>query len=116
MKVAEPAVIAAAAPQRDTPFNHVMDVWARWMRLKDRQHSDGEGNPTDTKEFMQLGEAVNTMVDDLPRLMWWAVYRSKGICTVWRFPDRSLADAMLEAEEKLTPKFMAHIATRRYFD
>lgn len=112
---AERAVLATP-PTVDRPFDIVMAIWARWMHLKDSQRSEAEGNPQDTKEFMALGEAVSTMVDDLPRLQWWAVLRSRGICTVWRYPHDSLMDALAEAEAILTPKLMKHIATKRYFN
>jgi hypothetical protein len=114
MNEAERAVVAIA-PTADRPFDHVMSIWARWMNLKDSQHSDGDGPNQDTKEFMALGEAVMTMVDDLPRQQWWAVLRSRGICTVWRFSETSFPDALAAAEETLMPKFLKNVATKRYF-
>jgi hypothetical protein len=114
MNTVEHAVLVEA-PKADRPFDIVMGIWARWMRLRDHQHSLSDGNPQDTKEFMALGEAVDVMVDGLPRVQWWAVHRSKGICTVWRFPEVSLMDALADAETTLTPKLMKHVATKRYF-
>lgn len=114
MNTLEHAVISEA-PKADRPFDIVMGIWARWMHLADHQHSEVEGNPQDTKEFMALGEAVSAMVDDLPRVQWWAVLKSRGICTVWRFPNDSLMDALADAEEALMPKLVKHVATRRYF-
>jgi hypothetical protein len=108
--------VRAAAPVADRPFDIVMGIWARWMRLKDQQNSSGgAAADQDTKEFMALGEAVMTMVDDLPRVQWWAVLRSRGICTVWRFPEASFPDALSMAEEIMTPKMLKNAATRRYF-
>lgn len=103
------------APQRDSPFYVVMEIWARWMRLKDQQHSSGDGNLQDTRDFMRTAEAVDAMVDDLPRVSWWAIRKSRGICTVWRYPDQSYADALQAAEQALIPKMKNHIAVRRYF-
>jgi hypothetical protein len=115
MKVIE-SEVTQAAPERDTPFNVVMKIWARWMTLADRQEPGGWGHPQDIKEFMRTGEAVDAMIDDLPRVQWWAVRKAHGIATVWRFPDLSFADAMAEAEEKLTAKMLLCVDTRRYFN
>lgn len=85
------------------------------MHLTDQQHSGGDANLQDTRDFMRTAEAVDVMVDDLPRVNWWAVRKSQGLCTVWRFPDSSYADALLDAERLLVPKMKNHIAVRRYF-
>lgn len=106
----------SSAPVSDRPFDVVMRIWALWMNLKDAQHSAAEAPSQDTKEFMALGEAVMAMVDDLPRQQWWAVLRSRGICTVWRFNEASFPDALAAAEEALTPKMRKNVATRRYFN
>ncbi|ATQ77887.1 hypothetical protein CR152_27830 [Massilia violaceinigra] len=115
MNIAESAVVEAA-PERESPFNVVMGIWARWMRLADQQHPGGDANLQDTRDFMRTAEAVNVMVDGLPRVNWWAVKKSQGICTVWRFPDSSYADALQGAEVALVPKMKNHIAVRRYFN
>ncbi|MFC6520117.1 hypothetical protein ACFQAT_10385 [Undibacterium arcticum] len=98
-----------------SPFDEVMNIWVRWVNLKDFQHSDGDGNLQDTKDFMRAGEAVEAMINDLPRHQWWAIRKSKGISTVWIFPHLSLLDTLEQAEKILTPKMQNHIATRRYF-
>lgn len=100
---------------QQTPYDTCMGIWAEWMRLSDQQHSTGFGNPQDVKEFMAAGLATDAMINDLPRHLWWAVRKARGICTVWNFPNLSLADALAQAEEKLTPKMRANVATRRYF-
>lgn len=99
-----------------TPFGEVMSIWTRWMALKDQQHTGGDSNLQDSRDFMRTGEAVEVMINDLPRIQWWAVRKSRGIATVWIFPNTSLSEAMERAEEILTPKMRAHIATRRYFN
>jgi hypothetical protein len=108
--------VLVSAPQADRPFDVVMGIWARWMKLKDSQSSGGDAATQDTKEFMALGEAVMVMLDGLPRIQWWAVMRSRGICTVWRFPEAAFPDALAGAEETLMPKLLKHVATRRFFD
>lgn len=108
-------VAPEAAPERDSPFNQALAVWASWISLADRQEAGGWSNSQDTKDFMKTGEAVETMINDLPRVQWWAVRKSRGIATVWRFPELSLADAMADAETTLTPKLRNNLATRRFF-
>jgi hypothetical protein len=100
---------------QQSPYEQLLSMWAAWMRLADHQHSLAEGHPQDTKEFMAAGEAVNTMIDDLPRYQWWAIRKSRNICTVWNFPNVSLDEALAQAEAILTPKLKAGAATKRYF-
>lgn len=115
MIVAENVAAIQSAPERDTPFNRVMKVWASWMSLKDQQEPQGWSHPQDAKEFMRTGEAADTMINDLPRAQWWAVRKARGIATVWRFPELSLPDAMEAAEMTLTVKMAINVDTRRYF-
>lgn len=105
------------APERDSPYNLVMGIWVRWMRLPDVPTTRGDGNLQDTKEFMMAGEAVDVMVGDLPRVQWWAIHKARGLSTsVWRFPDTSIADAIEDAEGNLIPKMRKHIALKRFFN
>lgn len=99
----------------ETGFNKVMKTWARWMTLQDHQQSNGWANPQDVKEFMACGSAVENMIDNLPRIQWWAVRKAFGIATVWRFPDYSYEQALEEAERALSTTMQRNIATRRYF-
>jgi len=98
-----------------TPFNRLMDIWVRYVSLSDRADPDGDSNLQDTKDFMRAGEAVEAMINDLPRYQWWAIRKSRGISTVWLFPNLSILDALDAAEKILTPKMSQHIATRRFF-
>lgn len=111
----EQGIAVVEAPQADSPFVTVMKIWVRWMSLADRQESGGWSNPQDCKEFMRTGEAVDAMINDLPRIQWWAIRKAHGISTVWRYPDASLADELLSAEAVLTPKMLRNVDTRRYF-
>ena len=103
-------------PAETTPFGRVMSVWARWIALRDYQETSGDANLQDTRDFMRTGEAVETMVNNLPRHQWWAIRKSRGISTVWIFPNLSLEQALADAEKILTPKMKEHLATRRYFN
>lgn len=105
----------AAEVVQDSPFNKVMKTWARWMTLADHQQSNGWAHPQDVKEFMACGSAVETMIDNLPRIQWWAVRKAFGIATVWRFPEHSYEQVLEEAQRTLSQAMQRSIATRRYF-
>lgn len=109
-------IVIVEAPKSDTPFINVMKTWARWMTLADHQHSEGNANPQDVKEFMACGEAVDVMVSDLPIHYRWAVRRTFGLTTAWIYPNTSLADTLVAAELVLSEKMLKNIATRRYFN
>jgi hypothetical protein len=103
------------APKADSPFTAIMKTWARWMSLVDHQHSEGNANPQDVKEFMACGEAVDSMVNDLPIHYRWAIRKAFGLATAWVYPDKSLADTLVAAEAILSVKMLKNVATRRYF-
>lgn len=105
----------AIAPDADSPYNRVMKTWARWMQLDDKQHPSGDAHPQDVKEFMSCAEAVDVLIDGLPRHQWWAIRKAHGITTAWRFSEISFADALAAAEQNLLPKMQKNIAVRRYF-
>jgi hypothetical protein len=99
-----------------TPYQRVMGIWARYTRLDDLQYSTGDSHPQDVKEFMRAAVAIDTMIDDLPRHLWWAVRKAHGICTAWNFPNLNFEEAVQKAEEILTPKMKNHVDVRRYFN
>ncbi len=104
-----------AVHQRE-PIDLCLDIWLRWMHLADHQHSLVESNQQDTKEFMRAGEAIDTMVNALPRVQWWALRKAKGLCTAWIFKDHVYLGALQDAKDTLEIKMRDHVATRRYFN
>jgi hypothetical protein len=98
------------------PVDKVLDIWADYLRLRDSNEPGGYSNPQDVKDFMRLGEAVEAMVNDLRRHQWWAIRKSRGICTQWIFKDAIYEDALAEAKKKLEEKMRTHIATSKYFN
>ena len=105
-----------APADRVTPYAQVMKIWASWQTLKDRKEAGGFSHPQDAKDFMRTGEAVESFVNDLPTVQWWAVRKAAGVYTaVWRFPNTSLSDALEDAEATLTMKFRNNRDTARYF-
>jgi len=101
---------------KDSPYNQLLELWTRYISLRDCKEPTGDANLQDTKDFMRAGEAMEAMINELPRHQWWAIRKARGISTVWIFPSLNIADALQQAEKKLTPKMQSHIATRRFFN
>lgn len=98
------------------PIDKLLTIWAEFISLRDSQVSTGLANPQDVKDFMRIGEAVEVMINDLKRHQWWAVRKSRGICSVWVFKDQHYEAHLTEAREILEKKMRVHIATARYFN
>jgi hypothetical protein len=103
-------------PAKQSPYDEIMAIWARWMTLNDSNRSAGFSHPQDVKEFMRTGEAVHVMIENLPRIQWWAIYKARGITTSWMFPNSPIEDVLESAEKILSEKMHNHIALRSYFD
>lgn len=97
------------------PVDKVLDIWADYMHLRDSSEPGGYSNPQDVKDFMRLGEAVDAMVNDLRRHQWWAIRKSKGLCTQWIFRDETYERALGQAKEILVAKMRINVATAKYF-
>jgi hypothetical protein len=98
------------------PIDKLLRIWQDFNSLADSARSGGYANPQDVKDFMRVGEAVEAMISDLKRHQWWAIHKSRGICTAWIFKDAIYEDALAQAREALEKKMRAHMATARYFE
>ncbi len=97
------------------PIDKVLDIWAEFISLRDSQEAGGYANPQDVKDFMRVGQAAETMINDLRRHQWWAIRRSRSICTQWIFPDVIYEDTVLQARQILAEKMRLDVATAKYF-
>lgn len=98
------------------PLDKLLTIWTEFISLRDSNEPGGFANPQDVKDFMRIGEAVEAMINDLRRHQWWAIRKSRGICSVWMFKDAIYDDALSQAREILEKKLRTHIATARYFN
>jgi len=64
---------------------------------------------------LKIGEAVGAMVDSLVMLHRWAIYKSQGIATAWRFPNADFGATLAAARDELEQKLRKNVATRLYF-
>ncbi len=112
----EITVMELDVAQRREPIDICISIWVRWMHLQDHRESLVEGNLQDTKEFMRMGEAMDVMIDSLPRHEWWAIRKSQGMCTQWLFKDVSYHGALTSAKVLLEPKLRKNVYTRKQFN
>lgn len=58
-----------------------------------------------------MGDAVNAMVDSLAMQHRWAIYKSQGISSTWRFLNARYEDALSDARDELEKKLCNNVAT-----
>lgn len=109
------------------PYAMLMACWVDYMRTDDRNlstqgmklASDAEvDRDVHTEQYLadlRIGEAVNAMVDSLTVQQRWAIYRSQGISTAWRFANANYEVVLLDARDSLEEKLKKNVATRLYF-
>lgn len=109
------------------PYGQLMACWADFMRVDDRDlGSRGMKLASDAEEDrdvhaqqraadLKMGEAVNAMVDSLSIQHRWAICKSHGIATAWRFSNARYEDVLTDARDELEKKLRNNVATRLYF-
>lgn len=119
----------AARPAFDKPdpYGQLMACWADYMRVDDRDlGSRGMKLASDAEEDrdihaqqraadLKMGEAVNAMVDSLTIQHRWAICKSQGIASAWRFANARYEDVLTDARDELEKKLRNNVATRLYF-
>ena len=118
----------AAAFNKPDPYSLLMDCWVSFMHTNDRDLGsrgmklEGEGGAerVDPHEAQRLadirtGETVNAMVDSLTIQHRWAIYKSQGISSAWRFQNAKYEDVLSDARDDLEKKLRNNIATLLYF-
>lgn len=119
--------VARPAFNRPDPYALLMACWGDFMRTDDRDLGAGgmklasdsipdiDVHDAQRVADLKTGEAVNAMVGDMPMLHRWAVYKSQGLATVWRFPNADFGATLTNAREDLEQRLRKHVATRLYF-
>lgn len=127
LRRAPKAAAPAPAFDRPDPYSMLMACWADFMRTDDRDLGAGgmrlqsdaaaERNVHDQQRIadLKMGEAVNAMVDSLVMQHRWAIYKSQGISSAWRFPNARYEDVLSDARDELEKKLRNNVATRLYF-
>lgn len=121
------AEVAQSTIRTTDPYAQCMDCWVDFMRVPNLDLSPrgmkllGDAPPDANVHEAQyiadlkLGEAVNAMVDSLTMQHRWAIYKSQGIASAWRFPNARYEDVLMEARDELEKKLRGNVATRLYW-
>lgn len=119
--------VARPAFDKPDPYQLLLACWVDFMRSNDRDLGTGgmklasdaqvEINVHDAQRAadLKIGEAVDAMVSSLPQLHRWAIKKSRGIATAWRFPNADYGATLAAAREGLEEKLRKHVATQLYF-
>lgn len=119
--------ISKPAFNRPDPYAMCMACWIDFMRTDDRDLRAGtmklasdaaaDRDVYDEQRLadLKIGAAVNAMVDSLMLQHRWAIYKSQGIASVWRFPNANYEEVLLEARSELEKKLQKNVATRLFF-
>jgi hypothetical protein len=119
--------VAKPAFQKPDPYAQLMACWVDYMNVDDRDLGsrgmkltsdagpDVSVHDAQRVADLKMGEAVNAMVDSLQQLHRWAVYKSQGMATVWRFPNADFGATLTDARDELEAKLRKNVATRIYF-
>jgi hypothetical protein len=110
-----------------TPLDLCLDCWVRWLDYDElkigwRDKSLGlVGNSSRSSEQLysaleiEVGMAVDAMIDSLKTHHAWAIRKRCSVATLWRFPQMDFFSVLVEAEKELEKKLKNNIATRSYF-
>ncbi|MBD8531554.1 MULTISPECIES: hypothetical protein [unclassified Massilia] len=119
--------VAQPAFQKPDPYAQLMACWSDYMRVDDRDlGSRGmklASDAVDERDVhaqqraadLKLGEVVNAMVDSLCIQHRWAIYKSQGIASAWRFQNARYEDVLTDARDELEKKLRNNVATRLQF-
>lgn len=119
--------VAKTAFNKPDPYVLLLACWNDYMHVDDRDLGSRGMKLTSDAELdvgvhdaqraadLKIGEAVNAMVDSLSTLHRWAIYKSQGIATAWRFPNASFGSTLADARDDLEQKLRKNVATRLYF-
>ena len=121
------AEVVQSTVNKPDPYAMLMACWADYMRVPNLDLG-GRGMklvgdaPPDANVHeaqyiadLKLGECVNAMVDSLPMRERWAIYKSQGIASAWRYPNANYESVLLEARDELEKKLRNNVATRLYW-
>ena len=115
---------------RPEPLDYCLALWKEWISKGGQRSggalvmgglaSDTDGHGVDLHEAqhahdMQVGAATDAMISSLSRLHYWAIFRSCGLSSVWRFENADLVITAADAREELVLKLKKNECTRNLF-
>jgi hypothetical protein len=121
------AEVVRPAFNKPDPYTQLLAYWSDYMRVDDRDlgsrgmklasdaEDDRDVHAQQRAADLKMGEAVNAMVDSLSMQHRWAIYKSQGIASAWRFPNARYEDVLTDARDELEKKLRMNVATRLQF-
>jgi len=119
--------LATAPAQAAGGLDICLACWCDYMHTDDRDLGtsrmrllgSGEGSighesdpyADQRKADMKIGEATDAMIDSLPRLYIWAIYKAHGFGQVWRFAPEDFGATLAAAKVELEKKLRGNLAT-----
>ena len=128
-RVQKEEIIQTAWTQPDG-FDECLACWKNWMiGDADRDlgaktmnglvgNTDGYGVDSSEAQMardIRIATATDAMIDSLQRIHRWAIYRTFGIGTAWRFPNADLINTYSEAHANLCKKLRTNFVTSVMF-
>jgi hypothetical protein len=127
LRRAPKAAVSQSTVRAVDPYAECMACWVDYMRMPNLDLTPrgmklvGDALPdVDVHDAqyiadLRMGEAVNAMVDSLVMIHRWAIYKSQGIASAWRFSNARYEDVLMEARDELEKKLRTNVATRLYW-
>lgn len=119
--------VSNVRPQQEhDPLDYCLECWSMWLcGDADRDLSskvmrlpmlgdDPYGRSSDEvqqEREMQIGAAVDAMIDSLSFLHRWAIYATCGVATPWKFPNADLLVEGPAARDALAEKLRRNVCT-----
>lgn len=93
------------------------DVDMDWHRASPLLVSDATPDSEQVYSRMdsKAGEAVDVIVNALPAHQSWAMKKTCGLTSLWRFPSLVFEDVVVDAKRELENKLKINVATRVFW-
>lgn len=124
-----PLVVQEKTAEVD-PLDMCLEIWKTWMAegpdrllaIKTMRglSGDGDGHGVDLHEAqraadVRIAQATDAMIDSMPRLHIWAIYRLCSQATPWRFPNASFEEVGSAARAELRGLLKKNVCTAVLF-
>lgn len=112
------------------PVDYCLECWKAWMygdadrdlgtKTARGMAGNSDGHGVDIHEAQQahdtkVAEATDAMIDSLPRIQIWAIYRMCSVSTAWRFPNADILVVGPVARAALSEKLKHNVCTGIFF-
>lgn len=124
-----PTVIANGPQVQPEPLDVCLTCWVDWMHsgkhrdlgartmpgLAVDTHGPADAHEAQHQRNVEIAEATDTCIEDMPVIHRWAIYRAHSMATAWRFPNANLALVNIEARVDLSQRLAKNTCTKILF-